>query len=216
MDGTAEAVGWTQTDTVQLALRPCHRLLAALVAGRKSDSAYPREAEAGNGTGTGSASQSSRSKEVSTCASRPPAPADSTDIGHGAGGMRYRRVVGDSDRGNWRYCWLPGHTSHNGKRMSANRNGLSTMTRRRVAFPPIDCSVRSPDVRRLNVPSRLFVGAVGLLLIGLSMNGVRTGSVPGRIGSVQRVSNPLRCWFRVTLYFGVGVLAVCYAWLRDA
>ena len=66
------------------------------------------------------------------------------------------------------------------------------------------------------MPSRVFVSVVGLLLIGLSINGVRTGSVLGRIGSVQRAGNPLWFWFRVVLYLGLGVLALCYSWLRDA
>jgi len=55
---------------------------------------------------------------------------------------------------------------------------------------------------------------VGLLLIGLSVNGMRTGSVLGRIGSVQRVGNPVWFWFRVALYLSLGVLALCYAWRR--
>jgi len=66
------------------------------------------------------------------------------------------------------------------------------------------------------VPNRVFVVVVGLLLIGLSVNGVRTGSVLGRIGSVQLAGNPVWFWFRVALYWSLGVLALCYAWLRDA
>jgi hypothetical protein len=66
------------------------------------------------------------------------------------------------------------------------------------------------------VPNTVFIVVVGLLLIGLSANGVRTGSVLGRIGSVQRAGNPVWFWFRVALYWSVGVLALCYAWLRDA
>jgi hypothetical protein len=66
------------------------------------------------------------------------------------------------------------------------------------------------------VPNRVFIVVVGLLLIGLSANGVRTGSVLGRIGSVQRAGNPVWFWFRVALYWSLGVLALCYAWLRDA
>jgi len=66
------------------------------------------------------------------------------------------------------------------------------------------------------MPNRVFVVAVGLLLIGLSINGVRTGSVLGRIGSVQRAGNPVWFWFRVVLYLILGILALCYAWLRDA
>ena len=66
------------------------------------------------------------------------------------------------------------------------------------------------------MPSRIFVAAVGLLLIGLGINGVRTGSVVGRIGSVQRADNPLWFWLRVALYLGLGVLALCYAWPRQA
>jgi hypothetical protein len=65
------------------------------------------------------------------------------------------------------------------------------------------------------VPNRVFVGVVGLLLIGLGVNGVRTGSVLGRIDSVRRADNPLWFWFRVALYVGLGVLSLCYAW-RDA
>jgi hypothetical protein len=71
-------------------------------------------------------------------------------------------------------------------------------------------------VRRLNVPNRVFVVLVGLLLIGLSVNGVRTGNVLGRIGSVQRAGNPVWFWFRVALYLSLGVLALCYAWPGDA
>jgi len=66
------------------------------------------------------------------------------------------------------------------------------------------------------VPSRLFVAAVGLLLLGLGINGIRTGSVLGRFGGVQRIDNPLWFWFRVVLYLGLGVLALCYAWPRPA
>jgi len=65
------------------------------------------------------------------------------------------------------------------------------------------------------VANRVFVGAVGLLLIGLGLNGVRTGRVLGRLGSVQRANNPTWFWFRVALYVGLGVLSLCYAW-RDA
>jgi len=72
------------------------------------------------------------------------------------------------------------------------------------------------DFRRLNMPNRVFVVGVGLLLIGLSVNGVRTGSVLGRTGSVQRTGNPVWFWFRVALYLSLGVLALCYGWLRDA
>jgi len=55
-------------------------------------------------------------------------------------------------------------------------------------------------------------GFVGLLLIGLGVNGVRTGSVLGRIGSVERANNPAWFWFRVALYLGLGTLALCYVW----
>jgi hypothetical protein len=65
------------------------------------------------------------------------------------------------------------------------------------------------------VPNRIFVVGVGLLLIGLAVNGVRTGVVVGRIGNVQRDTNPMWFWFRVALYFGLGVLALCYASMRD-
>ncbi len=64
------------------------------------------------------------------------------------------------------------------------------------------------------MPNRVFVVVVGLLLIGLSVNGMRTGSVLGRIGSVQRVGNPVWFLFRVALYLSLGVLALCYAWRR--
>ena len=66
------------------------------------------------------------------------------------------------------------------------------------------------------MPNRVFIVVVGLLLIGLSANGVHTGSVLGRIGSVQRAGNPVWFWFRVALYWSLGVPALCYAWLRDA
>ena len=65
------------------------------------------------------------------------------------------------------------------------------------------------------VPSTAFIVIVGLLLIGLGINGLRTGTVLGRIGSVQRATNPVWFWFRVTLYLGLGVLALCDAWRRD-
>jgi hypothetical protein len=45
---------------------------------------------------------------------------------------------------------------------------------------------------------------------------VRTGSVVGRIGNVIRAENPAWFWFRVVLYEGLGMLGLCYAWLRDA
>jgi len=66
------------------------------------------------------------------------------------------------------------------------------------------------------MPSRTFVVAVSLLLIGLGINGVRTGSVVGRIGNVMRAENPAWFWFRVMLYEVLGVLGLCYVWLRDA
>jgi hypothetical protein len=65
------------------------------------------------------------------------------------------------------------------------------------------------------VPNKIFVAGVGLLLAGLGVNGIRTGVVVGRIGSVPRASNPTWFWFRVTLYIGLGVLALCYASMRD-
>jgi predicted membrane channel-forming protein YqfA (hemolysin III family) len=65
------------------------------------------------------------------------------------------------------------------------------------------------------VPNKIFVAGVGLLLVGLGVNGVRTGVVTGRIGTVQRDSNPAWFWFRVVLYVALGVLALCYAWVRD-
>ena len=62
------------------------------------------------------------------------------------------------------------------------------------------------------MPSKVFVAVVGLLLIGLGLNGVRTGSVLGRIGSVERANNPAWFWFRVALFLGLGTLALCYVW----
>jgi hypothetical protein len=66
------------------------------------------------------------------------------------------------------------------------------------------------------MPSRTFVAAVSLLLIGLGISGVRTGSVVGRIGKVMRAENPAWFWFRVGLYEVVGMLGLCYVWLREA
>jgi hypothetical protein len=57
---------------------------------------------------------------------------------------------------------------------------------------------------------------VGLLLIALGINGVRTGAVLGRLGRVQRETNPMWFWFRVVLYLSLGLLALGQAWLRDA
>jgi len=62
------------------------------------------------------------------------------------------------------------------------------------------------------VPSKVLVTVVGLLLIGLGVNGIRTGSVLGRIGSVERANKPAWFWFRVALYLGLGTLALCYVW----
>jgi hypothetical protein len=62
------------------------------------------------------------------------------------------------------------------------------------------------------VPNKILVAGVGLLLIGLGVNGVRTGVVVGRIGSVQRQNNPAWFWFRVVLYVTLGILALCYVW----
>jgi hypothetical protein len=66
------------------------------------------------------------------------------------------------------------------------------------------------------MPSRTFVVAVSLLLISLGINGVRTGSVVGRIGNVMRAENPAWFWFRVMLYEVLGMVGLCYVWLRDA
>jgi hypothetical protein len=66
------------------------------------------------------------------------------------------------------------------------------------------------------MPNRTFVVAVSLLLIGLGINGVRTGSVVGRIGNVMRAEHPAWFWFRVVLYEVLGMLGLCYVWLRDA
>jgi hypothetical protein len=66
------------------------------------------------------------------------------------------------------------------------------------------------------MPSRILVVAVSLLLIGLGINGVRAGSVVGRIGNVMRAENPAWFWFRVMLYEVLGMLGLCYVWLRDA
>lgn len=79
-----------------------------------------------------------------------------------------------------------------------------------VCGPPLNLIVRCP-----NLPSKVFIVGVGLLLVGLGINGVRTGTVLGRIGSVQRAGNPVWFWLRVALYLGSGVLALCVAWLRD-
>ena len=61
------------------------------------------------------------------------------------------------------------------------------------------------------MPSKVFIVGVGLLLVGLGLNGVRTGTVLGCIGSVQRAGNPVWFWLRVALYLGLGVLASCVA-----
>jgi hypothetical protein len=66
------------------------------------------------------------------------------------------------------------------------------------------------------MPSRGLVVAMSLLLIGLGINGVRTGLVVGRIGNVIREENPSWFWFRVVLYEVLGMLGLCYVWLRDA
>jgi hypothetical protein len=66
------------------------------------------------------------------------------------------------------------------------------------------------------LPNKFFIVAVGLLLIGLGINGVRTGAVLGRFGNVLRAGNPLWFWFRVGLYLGLGVLSLCIAWLQHA
>ncbi len=66
-----------------------------------------------------------------------------------------------------------------------------------------------------STPNKLFVVAVGLLLIGLGFHGIRTGRVAGRIGSSERADNPTWLWFRVVFYIGLGVLALCYAWRRE-
>jgi hypothetical protein len=64
----------------------------------------------------------------------------------------------------------------------------------------------------LTVPNRIFVGVVGLLLLGMGLYGVATGRVPGRLVSVQRRDNAPWFWIRVLLYVGLGVLALCFAW----
>jgi hypothetical protein len=66
------------------------------------------------------------------------------------------------------------------------------------------------------VPNRILVVAVSLLLVGLGINGVRTGLVVGRIGNVMREENPAWFWFRVVLYEVLGLLGLCYVWLRGA
>jgi hypothetical protein len=66
------------------------------------------------------------------------------------------------------------------------------------------------------MPNRSFVVAVSLLLIGLGINGVRTGLVVGRIGNVIREENSAWFWFRVVLYEVLGMLGLCYVWLRGA
>jgi hypothetical protein len=65
------------------------------------------------------------------------------------------------------------------------------------------------------MPSRILVVAVSLLLIGLGIDGVRTGLVVGRIGNVIRAENPAWFWFRVVLYEVLGMLGLYYVWLRD-
>jgi hypothetical protein len=63
--------------------------------------------------------------------------------------------------------------------------------------------------------SKGLVVAVSLLLLGLGINGVRTGLVVGRIGHVMRAENPVWFWFRVVLYEVLGMLGLYYVWLRD-
>jgi hypothetical protein len=53
------------------------------------------------------------------------------------------------------------------------------------------------------------------VLLGLGINGVRTGLVVGRIGNVIRAENPVWFWFRVVLYEVLGMLGLYYVWLRD-
>jgi hypothetical protein len=65
------------------------------------------------------------------------------------------------------------------------------------------------------MPSKSLVVAVSLLLIGLGINGVRTGLVVGRIGNVIRAENPVWFWFRVLLYEVLGMLGLYYVWLRN-
>ncbi len=65
------------------------------------------------------------------------------------------------------------------------------------------------------MPNRFFVAAVGLLLVSLGVFGVRRGRVPARVGSVERIGNPVGFWLRVVLFVGLGVLALGYA-MRSA
>lgn len=64
------------------------------------------------------------------------------------------------------------------------------------------------------MPNRVFVGLVGLLLIGLGVNAVRTGSIAGRIGSVQGQESPAWFWLQAVLYAVLGMFCLDYAW-RD-
>ena len=54
-----------------------------------------------------------------------------------------------------------------------------------------------------------------MVLIGLGLNAIRTGSAPGRIGMVRRAESPLGFWIRLALYLGLGILALCYAGRGD-
>ena len=62
-----------------------------------------------------------------------------------------------------------------------------------------------------DVLNRLFVGAVGLLLVGLAIAGLRSGTLQGRSGLVRRADQPGRFWPRVATYLVVGLLALAFA-----
>jgi hypothetical protein len=59
---------------------------------------------------------------------------------------------------------------------------------------------------RLVVPTAVLFGATG---VALAVDGVRTGVVEVKFGTVSRMRNPINFWFHVTVFFllGVAVLA---------
>jgi hypothetical protein len=66
----------------------------------------------------------------------------------------------------------------------------------------------------LTVPNRIFVGVVGLLLLGMGLYGVTTGRVPARVGTIKRDDRALLFWIHVLLYAGLGIVALCLAWTQ--